>query len=96
MLSEQPLLVNDVTSDPRYVEMVPGMQSELVVPLIHKSRPIGALNILSNNRDQFTIRDVAICDAVRGARRRRARQRPALRAEPSGRGSLRDSRGDWP
>jgi len=58
--SEQPLLVNDVAADPRYVEFVPGMQSELVVPLRHKSRPIGALNILSRNRDQFTQRDVAI------------------------------------
>ena len=58
--SEQPLLVNDVASDPRYVEFVPGMQSELVVPLLHKSRTIGALNILSRNRDQFTVRDVAI------------------------------------
>jgi sigma-B regulation protein RsbU (phosphoserine phosphatase) len=60
VLSEQPLLVNDVTTDPRYVETVPGMQSELVVPLIHKSRSIGALNILSRSRDQFTPRDVAI------------------------------------
>ena len=31
--SEQPLLVNDVAADPRYVEVVPGMESELVVPL---------------------------------------------------------------
>ena len=58
--SEQPLLVNDVASDSRYVEFVPGMQSELVVPLRHKSRPIGALNILSHNHGQFTQRDVAI------------------------------------
>jgi phosphoserine phosphatase RsbU/P len=57
---EQPLLVNDVASDPRYVETVPGVQSELVVPLIHKSRPIGALNLFSHNRDQFTVRDVGI------------------------------------
>jgi phosphoserine phosphatase RsbU/P len=58
--SEQPLLVNDLSADARYVEMVPDMQSEIVVPLIHKSRPIGALNILSHNRDQFSHRDVAI------------------------------------
>jgi sigma-B regulation protein RsbU (phosphoserine phosphatase) len=57
---EGPLLVNDVSRDPRYVELVPGMQSELVVPLVHKSRPIGALNVLSSRRDQFTLRDVAI------------------------------------
>ena len=60
VLAEQPLLVNDVAADPRYVEFVPGMQSELVVPLIHKSRAIGALNVLSKNRDQFTLRDMAI------------------------------------
>ena len=60
VLSEQALLVNDVAADPRYVEFVPGMKSELVVPLLHKSRPIGALNILSSNRDQFTLRDVGV------------------------------------
>ncbi|MGH9370630.1 MAG: SpoIIE family protein phosphatase, partial [Vicinamibacterales bacterium] len=60
VLSEQPLLVNDVECDARYVETVPGMRSELVVPLRHKSKTIGALNILSRNRDQFTIRDVGI------------------------------------
>ncbi|MGH9309810.1 MAG: SpoIIE family protein phosphatase [Vicinamibacterales bacterium] len=60
VVGEQPLLVNDVAADARYVETVPGMQSELVVPLLHKSKPIGALNILSRNRDQFTVRDVAI------------------------------------
>jgi len=58
--SEQPLLVNDLTADPRYIEFVPGMHSEIVVPLMHKSRPIGALNILSRHRDQFTTRDVEI------------------------------------
>jgi sigma-B regulation protein RsbU (phosphoserine phosphatase) len=60
VLAEQPLLVNDVATEPRYVEFVPGMKSELVVPLLHKSRTIGALNILSRNRNQFTMRDVAI------------------------------------
>jgi sigma-B regulation protein RsbU (phosphoserine phosphatase) len=58
--SEQPLLVNDLRADPRYIELVPGMNSEIVVPLLHKSKPIGALNILSQNRDQFTHRDVSI------------------------------------
>src|SRR5262249_28261954 len=58
--SEQPVLVNDLKTDPRYIEFVPGMNSEIVVPLLHKSRPIGALNILSRNRDQFTLDDVAI------------------------------------
>lgn len=58
--SEQALLVNDLPADPRYIEVVPGMNSEIVVPLLHKSRPIGALNILSQNHNQFTHRDVSI------------------------------------
>ena len=58
--SEQPLLVNDLRADPRYIEIVPGMNSEIVVPLLHKSRPIGALNILSKNSNQFTTGDVEI------------------------------------
>jgi phosphoserine phosphatase RsbU/P len=57
---EQPLLVNDVSSDPRYVEFVPGIHSELVVPLFHKSKPIGALNLLSHKRDHFTPDHVTI------------------------------------
>ena len=57
---EQPLLVNNVQQDPRYVEVVPGMQSELVVPLVHKSKPIGALNLLSRLPDHFSATDLAI------------------------------------
>jgi sigma-B regulation protein RsbU (phosphoserine phosphatase) len=58
--SQMPLLVNDVASDPRYVVVVPGMASELVVPLLHKKRPIGALNLLSHHKDQFTAADVEL------------------------------------
>jgi sigma-B regulation protein RsbU (phosphoserine phosphatase) len=58
--SQEPLLVNDLEADSRYVEFVPGMNSEIVVPLLHQSKPIGALNILSRNRDQFNAADIAI------------------------------------
>jgi sigma-B regulation protein RsbU (phosphoserine phosphatase) len=58
--SQMPLLVNDVVADNRYVSIVPGMCSELVVPLLHKKRPIGALNILSHRKDQFTASDVEL------------------------------------
>jgi sigma-B regulation protein RsbU (phosphoserine phosphatase) len=58
--SQMPLMVNDVESDPRYVTVVPGMRSELVVPLLHKKQPIGALNILSRNKDQFAAADVEL------------------------------------
>jgi sigma-B regulation protein RsbU (phosphoserine phosphatase) len=53
----KPLLVNDVHSDPRYVEAVPGSNAELVVPLRRKGRVIGALNLLSQVAGQFTAAD---------------------------------------
>jgi sigma-B regulation protein RsbU (phosphoserine phosphatase) len=53
----KPLLVNDVHSDPRYVEAVPGSHAELVVPLRRKGRVIGALNLLSDTPGQFTETD---------------------------------------
>ena len=81
-------------ADPRYVEFVPGMNSEIVVPLLHKSRPIGALNILSRNRDQFTPRRRRHRPAVRRARGGGARQRAAVRAQPARRRSVRDARRD--
>jgi sigma-B regulation protein RsbU (phosphoserine phosphatase) len=53
----RPILVNDVRSDSRYVEAVPGSQAELVVPLRRKGRVIGALNLLSDTPGQFTETD---------------------------------------
>src|SRR5436190_333847 len=53
----RPILVNDVSADPRYVEAVPGSRAELVVPLRRKGRVIGALNLLSGTPDQFTEAD---------------------------------------
>lgn len=50
----RPLVVNDVRNDPRYVEAVAGSRAELVVPLRRKGRVIGALNLLSDEVDQFT------------------------------------------
>jgi sigma-B regulation protein RsbU (phosphoserine phosphatase) len=58
--TQMPVLVNDVSHDPRYVGVVPGMGSEVVVPLIHKKAPIGALNVLSHNTDQFSAADVEL------------------------------------
>jgi sigma-B regulation protein RsbU (phosphoserine phosphatase) len=56
----QPLLVNNVHADPRYVEAVPGSNAEMVVPLRRKGRVIGALNLLSDEVGQFTLVDEAV------------------------------------
>jgi sigma-B regulation protein RsbU (phosphoserine phosphatase) len=57
---EHPILVHDVIADPRYVEIVAGTRSELVVPLRRKGKVIGALNLLSPATSQFTDLDEAI------------------------------------
>jgi sigma-B regulation protein RsbU (phosphoserine phosphatase) len=66
----QPLLVNDVHGDPRYVEAVPGSKAELVVPLRRKGRVIGALNLLSDQSGQFTLVDEAVLRQFGAGRRR--------------------------
>lgn len=56
----EPVLVSDVEADSRYVAIAPGMRATLVVPLLHKNRPIGALNILSREAGAFTEADLPI------------------------------------
>jgi sigma-B regulation protein RsbU (phosphoserine phosphatase) len=53
-------LVNDVRSDPRYVDIVPGTRAKLAVLLRRKGRIIGVLNLLSGTVGQFTPHDEAI------------------------------------
>jgi sigma-B regulation protein RsbU (phosphoserine phosphatase) len=54
------VLVNDLENDPNYKGYVPGMRSSIVVPLVYRTRTIGALNILSGHRHAFTEKDLAI------------------------------------
>jgi len=58
--SQQAVVIGDIRTDPGYIEVVPGMQSTVAVPLIHQSKPIGALNILCRSRDSYSERDAAI------------------------------------
>lgn len=50
----EPVLVGDVSADPRYISGVPNVRSELAVPLIVKNRVIGVLNLESPQPDHFT------------------------------------------
>jgi sigma-B regulation protein RsbU (phosphoserine phosphatase) len=56
----RPLLVGDLENEPLYVAIAQGMRSTLVVPLVHKGAPLGALNILSRNAGAYTVEDVPI------------------------------------
>ncbi|HYA23063.1 MAG TPA: SpoIIE family protein phosphatase [Terriglobales bacterium] len=50
----EPVLVGDVTKDPRYISAVPNVRSELALPLIVKNRLIGVIDIESRQADYFT------------------------------------------
>ena len=54
---QRPILVNDVHDDARFRGLVPGVKGQLAVPLRHKNRVIGALNLLSDRAGAFTKRD---------------------------------------
>jgi len=51
---KRPILVSDVDSDERYVRLIPGVRSELVVPLIHKDRVLGVFDLESSELGRFT------------------------------------------
>ena len=51
---KQPVLVRDVTKDPRYINLNPETRSELVVPLIYKGDVIGVLDLEHTRRNFFT------------------------------------------
>ncbi len=58
--AQQSAVIGDVADDPHYIELVPGMVSTVAVPLVHKSKTIGALNVLNRDRDKYTDRDASI------------------------------------
>ena len=58
--TQQAMVLGDVSLDPHYIEVVPGMSSTIAVPLVYQAKPIGALNVLSRERDRYAERDVAI------------------------------------
>jgi phosphoserine phosphatase RsbU/P len=52
--SRQAVLVEDVRDDPRYIEAVPNVCSELAIPLITKNRVIGVIDLEAREPGYFT------------------------------------------
>ena len=57
---QRAILVNDVRTEPRWMGVVENIHSALALPLRHKGKVIGALNLLSDQTHAFTERDEAI------------------------------------
>ncbi len=62
--SRQPVLINDVREDPRYIEGVPNVCSELAIPLITKNRVIGVIDIEAREPGAFSEEHVRILTLV--------------------------------
>jgi sigma-B regulation protein RsbU (phosphoserine phosphatase) len=50
----EPVLVSDVSTDPRYIHAVKDVRSELVIPMLVKDRVIGVFDLESPELDAFT------------------------------------------
>ena len=53
-LHKEPVLVSDVSQDPRYINLVDDARSELVIPMLIKDRCIGVFDLESPELDAFT------------------------------------------
>ncbi|MHB8757904.1 MAG: GAF domain-containing protein [Bacillota bacterium] len=60
----EPVLVNDVSKDPRYVPWVAQVRSELAIPLIAENQVIGVFNLESDHPDAFQGSDVKLLTMV--------------------------------
>ena len=52
--TREPVLVPDVTADPRYLMANPETRSELAIPMIHKGKVVGVLDLESPQLNYFT------------------------------------------
>jgi len=59
-LHKEVVLVPDVLKDPRYIQAVPGVRSELVVPMLLKDRCIGVFDLESPEPDAFNKKHVKL------------------------------------
>ena len=59
-LHKEVVLVPDVPKDPRYIHAVPGVRSELVMPLLLKDRCIGVFDLESPELDAFNKKHVEL------------------------------------
>ena len=51
---KEPVLVSDVSQDPRYINLVADARSELVIPMLIKDRCIGVFDLESPELDAFS------------------------------------------
>jgi sigma-B regulation protein RsbU (phosphoserine phosphatase) len=64
--SRKPVLVNDVRKDPRYLNALDPVRSELAVPMIARGKVVGVIDIQSTHLDAFSEQEQAIVELIAG------------------------------
>ncbi len=62
--SGEPVLANDITQSPDYVELRPGIQSEISVPIQYAQSVVGVINLESRQMNAFTSEHVNFLKAL--------------------------------
>ncbi len=62
--SGKSVLVSDVRHDPRYLNAMDAVRSELAVPMIARGRVVGVIDIQSTQLDAFTDEDLGIVELI--------------------------------
>ena len=65
-LTQQPVLVGDVSRDPRYIQASDNVGSELAIPLIVKERTIGVLDVQCRQKNYFTAEHQRVLSYIGG------------------------------
>ena len=65
-LERRSILVNDVQSDPSYIESMPTIRSELAIPLILKNHVIGVIDLEADTPDFFTDQHINLLELLAG------------------------------
>ena len=63
-LSNNPILVGDVTKESNYISCNINVKSEIVVPLFNNQINVGQIDIDSNNLNQFTNTDLKFLEKI--------------------------------
>lgn len=61
-----PLLINDVTQEPRYSEIHPNISSMLSVPLISENNVLGVITVTSEKKAAFSLDDLELLMTLAG------------------------------
>jgi GAF domain-containing protein len=63
----QPLRVNDVTKDSRYISLNNRIRSEMAIPLIYRNDVLGVLNVESTQPDAYSENDEEMLGTLGGS-----------------------------